>query len=546
MSVLLEVLGRGLHVELSGLLRRLYRQDRAEAARRRLAQMGKPLLAGKQDLAAGLSHWREGRLEQAQQALARACHHDPQSVPARAALACVFDELEDSAATLNELHVLNRRLPNQPAIQFALGLCYERLEQPGCAIIHYRQAVSLDETFVPACERLAAVSLYAGTFADAISQYQTLCRIRPEDPRLRTLLAAMLYRERHYDQAVEVFQGVVLLEPEHWAFQDENIAQRIAEGQFREAIEQTRSLLNEQGPFPDIYVQLADLYSLTGDDTPAVKYYLQAMDMQPAYLEAMIKLATHHLLFGRWDESAEAFGRAAEISEWSLINYLGLAMAATATDQRETASEWFRLAADMEPNGTLLLAQMIRLHWKLSAVGDSSCGADVWSQADRDDAVPETPLQNELTCHAERVRQEPSLAVARFHYGALLRATGQIEAASREMLQAVKLHPTYVPALIQLGIGLQERGRQDSAARVFHRLFQPVDHEIDYHYRLGVQFHRPRRLEAMADQLAASESHSVSRTDARSSLLLSLVNMGLLDRGAVTWRELSNTHRVTA
>ncbi len=75
-------------------------------------------------------------------------------------------------------------------------------------------------------------------------------------------------------------------------------------------------------------------------------------------------------------------------------------------------------------------------------------------------------------------------------------------------------------------------------------MFRTEDRQIDFHYRLAVQFAQRRRLDEMAEQIAPSASEKLEERDVRCSLALSLVNMGLLDRGAATWRNLSQTHRV--
>ncbi len=537
MGVFLEVLGRGLGCELRGILRRFYQPEKLLSESELSSWTYQEPLGEDSDLPWGLCHWRESRLDEAREYLSRACGHHPDDVAAHASLACVLDEMGDIGGALETLQALLRLLPHQPAVLFGLGLCRERLDQPHEAARLYSKAVEIDDTFQPACERLAAVSLLTGNLSRAIQAQEILCRHRPEDTRLRTALGALLIRAREYYQAIEAFEAAIVMEPENWAVRDEDILRMVAEGEVRQAIERTHQMIEEQGPFPDLYVQLANLYGLVGDDSPAVRYYRQALDIQPSYLEAMVKLATHHLLFGRWDESAESFGKAAELNEDVLMNYLGMAVACGSAGRTDRSAEMFHLASAIEPNSSLLLAQMIRLHWKLVMNGGNILSADPV-----DDSTRRTSLKDELECHALRVQQEPTSAQARFHLGVLLRVAGRPREATVQFARAVRYHPTFSSAQTKLGICLKELSHERMSGRIFYNLFQPTRRVIEEHYQLGILFHQPGRLEEFVSQWA--DENGISLASARSTVALSLTNMGLLDRGAATWRELQQTHRV--
>jgi tetratricopeptide (TPR) repeat protein len=541
-DMLLEVLGRGLGCDLRSVLRRFtwpkaltkglleetYRDPSPKDVERQL----------------GLLCWRESRLPEAKEHLGRAVNHDPQAPSIRAALSCVLDELGDGAAALQELRALDRLSPNQAVVQFSLGLCYERIGQPGSALVHYHRAVAGDETFLPACERLAAVALFLGNLDDAIRQYETICRIHPENPRLRTSLGNLLFRAGRYADAVEAFEDAIVLEPENWAIHDEETVRLVAEGHIRQAIDRTHHAIEVQGPFADLFLRLANLHSLVGDDSPAVHYYLQTLDVQPFYMEALVKLATHHLLFGRWEEAAETFGRAAEVNEWVLTNYLGMGVAQASDGRIDQAAESFRLAATVEPNSTLLLSQMIRLHWKLSMA--EAIGHRAGPPSSDEISSQEKSVHNELACHAEWVAHDPRSPEAHFHYGVLLRSAGRQSEAARQFARAVRLHPTYLSARIKLGVSLKEQGRESRAARIFHQVFHLDKNQIEFHYRLGVCFLERERMEEMTRKLETSIQGRRNMPDARSWLVLSLATMGLMDRHAVMWRQLRRAHRVKA
>ncbi len=545
-SILLEALGRGLDCDLRDILRSYYWQENRDNIDSLQAETYSQdeSTPSQQNLRMGLTHWRESQLDPARELLSRACCHEQDNVAARAALACVLLEQADLVSALEQLRVLNRLCPDQSPIQFAIGQCYERMEHPVSAAVHYRRAISLDETFNSARMRLAAVGLQAGNMDEAISQYECLCQAIPEDTWLRTSLGNMYFRAGRHDLAAESFQTVLAMEPENWSLDDENISQLIADSKFREAIQLTHEAIEQQGPFADLYVRLANLYSMVGDDTPAVKYFLETLDIQPNYLEAMVKLASHHLIFGRWEESAEMFGQAAMQSEKVLANYIALGVAQASGRQKDQASQSFDMAVSVEPNSTLLQAQMIRLHWKITVADEFLNNLGKIGSDSNKPMISEDKLQSELRCHAQHVEQMGNHADARFNYGVLLRSAGKFDKATQQFAHAVRFHRTHLPSLSKLGVSLHEQGKYKPAANIFLRILQPRDEQIKFHYRLGVHYAEAGMLEKMADEITTTQPVLQNQAEARVQLALSLETLGLRDRGAASWRRLTQTHHV--
>lgn len=541
MSILLEVLGRGFCENFRDILRPFYWQENIDSVDSVRLDVYGDMPDDEANLRLGLAHWREERLDEAHELLTASACGNNRNAPARAALACVLTELGEISPALEQLRALDRLLPNQSAIQFATGLCYELLHQPSCAETHYRQAVALDDTLYSARMRLAAVALKEGDLEEAIKQYEALCELIPEETWLRTLLGSLLFKAGQYEQAVEAFETVIAMEPDNWAMADRKISGLMAAGKYREAISYAHEALDEQGPFADTMLQLANLYSMVGDDESAVKYYLETMEVQPNYLEAMVKLATHHLLFGRWEESAEVFGNAAQVCERLTLNYVAMGLAQAAAGQEADAADSFELAAAVEPNSSLMYVQMIRLHGKIASGQDAGVD-DIMGQIG---SSAESILRDELRCHAARVLQAPDCPETRFNYGVLLRSADRSAEAMREFLSAIRACPSHVSSLMRLGLLLRARHRQANAAKVFHRILKSGDEQIDFHYQLALQFLRPGGIEEMAEKMTAEMENSHGEgADARSSLAAALIQMGLLDRSAATWRALRATHQV--
>jgi tetratricopeptide (TPR) repeat protein len=543
-SILLEAFGRGLEEDLCSLLHPFYSRPGLETLEQLRGEVyGQRNVRPDLALRLALASWLEGRTDEARARFRQAVGENRQNARAHAAWAALEDQTGNPSAALEHLRDYNRLIPDQPAVQFCMGLCNEKINQPISAAMHYRRALTLADNFLPARQRLAACCLLADNVDEAAHQYYELRKRTPEDMRTRTLLASLLFHAGKFAQAANEFETAIAMEPGNWALDDPEITRLAAEGHVRDAIAKTKRMLGEQGPFPDLYVRLGNLYSLVGDDEPAVVNYREALNLQPNYLEAMVKLATHHLLLDRWDDAAECFGRAAELNDRMMVNYIGLGVAQASAGQINEASASLELASASEPNGTLLMTQMIRLHYRLSRTEQYE------SQTDQTPTLPhEVPggglLDAELLQHAERVRAEPHRADVWYHYGVLLRAANETRLSMQAMCIALKHRPCHLPSMMRLGLMLKEQGRDRFAARSLHRMFCPTDEEMTRHYSLALEFTQSGRLDELARRMQAMGPDNYHESDARASLGMSLEDLGLVDRVSGAWRTLRHTHRV--
>lgn len=530
-NTLCEVLGRGLEDDLHERLCAYWVgseaiQEGASEAERALAE--------------GLAMWREDRPEDAEGPLQRATSSRVCGVAARAALACLYDRRGQTGAALGELRALGRLCPDDANLEYALGRCYEKLGHAVSAMVHYNRAVMLDPQASSARKRLAGTALSVGRVDEAIRQYESLCRIEPEGLALRSSLAHLYLQAGRHASAAEVYETAIAIEPEAWALEDAETRQLLSGGHVREAIERTQEQLEEQGPFADLHLRLANLYGMVGEDSEALRHYDEALDIQPGYLEATIKLATHHLLFGRWEMSGELFARAAELNERLLLNYLGMGVCRAAAGNTEAAAEAFGLAGSVEPNSTLLLAQAVRVHWKLARGNQFADQTDAGLAGQ---TVAAELLQDELQRHGQYVAGEGTEVAARYLYGVLLRSAGRMAEAAEQFLRAGKQQPTFMPVWAKAGVIMKEQARDEQAARCFHRMFALPGEQIETMYRLGLMYSDRAGLDDMVHQLALQQSCG-GEDQARHEVLLDLVNLGLMDRGAYFWRQLTQTHRV--
>jgi len=545
-SHLLELLGRGLDNELGDLLRRYYWSPQTKSIEELEQTCREHPNWPDVQFQLGLAHLRAVQLDEAVEHLSAACRQKPDYLAARLALAAACEEQADTPRAMEHLKIANQTHPGEATILFAIGFCLERLSRPKEAAEYYRDAVARDGSLLPARERLACLAVLADDMEEAIRQYKVLRQERPEDSWIRTALAHLHYRAGQYDQAVEEFECAIAMEPENWALMNDEVEALAADGNIREAIERLHKLIEEQGPFADLHARLADLYSQAGDDEAALNHYRTALELQPGYLEAKVKLGTHHLVFGRWEEAAEAFCEAAELNEKVLVNYVGMGVAQAAAGRRAEAMNSFDLAAAVEPNSTLLVSEMARLQLKALAADaflrnfeKSEEPVSLQNELDND-----CLLRRQLERHAEQIALHPNHADVRYRYGVLLRAEGRGGEAIEQFAKAVEVNPTYVRAIIKLGITQQELGRVEEAIETFKKALEVAPKFVDLHYRLGLLYTDRRQFEDAVRHMEAAAQGAPDSGQIRAGLALSLQNMGLIDRAAATWRSLSKLHQV--
>jgi len=545
-SHILELLGRGVERDLSDLLDRYFRlpsgsmEHRAGSARAGGDGPERPLQLG-------LTHFRAGRLDDAIRHLQDACRQTPDCLPGRAALAAAYDEKGDPAAALEHLEAANELRPGEPAIRFAIGFCREKLDQPDEAAEDYRRAIEADPSFVPAHERLAAVDVLTGDLDEAVERYRTLRDLEPQDVCYRSALAHLYFRSGAHAEAVDEFETAIAMEPDNWALVDDEVESLAAEGCFREAMERLHSLISQQGPFADLHVRLADLCSRVHDDDGAVRNYLLALELQPGYLEATVKLGTHHLIHERWEEAAEAFHRAAELNDRLLTCYVGIGAAQLALGRVMDAENSFDLAGAVEPNSTLLIAEMAKLQLRSLLAGEAPAGSRGGSgaSADRLEIAGDALLNRQIERHAEELGRHPHHADLHCRYGVLLRARGESRSAMAQFAEAVRLSPSHTRAWIKLGIVRQELGMADEAADAFYQALAIEPRSVERHYRLALLYTRREDFESEVRRREA-DARPADRDRVRADLALSLQNLGLMDRVSATWRSLWQIHRARA
>jgi len=541
MSYLLEALGRGLLINLRSAFENQLPSDEADdpaALEQRAAASPNSL-----DLAVRLavSCLRAGRLTQARREFERAAQLNSSVVLPFIGLACVHDELGQTATALQYLEQARARDPEDPAVSFGIGFCLERLGRIHEARTAYTQAIAQCPQLRNAYERLAAIAIRDGNWAEAIVQYERLADMEPDDLDVLLTLGNLYLQAERPEEAIEQYQQALFVEPETESppFESEEL---VDEGRLREAIAAVERLIRKYPGVAPFHVQLGDLYVRAGQDGKAIEQYRLALEAQPSFLEATVKLGTQHMRQGRLVDAAITFNRAVELNDRLITAFVGLGVAQHACGRHHESLATFDLAASLEPSTTLLFSESARLQLQLEQRRRTGAGTDGLAEVD---PAPQHDrlIEEALRRHEQALAQTPGHADLHYRYGLLLRQVGRLAEAIEAFRRAVAINPHYSKALVKLAICLKEAGQIDEAIETFTRALRLNDKFVDVHYQLGLLFAQRAQFELAVEQFERAIAGNDRNLAFRANLALALQNIGLVDRAAATWRSICELSR---
>jgi tetratricopeptide (TPR) repeat protein len=535
MSQLLEILGKGLVGSLWSVLgRRLhgYRSDTRLLA----IQLSERPEDANLLVKATVSYYRESLLEKAMDHARTAIRLNPNMIEGHLILACVLEKTGrrgEAAEVLEKLRIEDKKLAGD--LRFAIGFLYETAKDYSKAATCYQQALKNIPNLINAYQRLAAMALREKKFDSAIEYYKEICRIEPEDVTYRTLLAGLYLNNNQPRKAVAEYQLAMTIEPDNWETENEMVHAYVKTGQYQSAIELLEQQLENEGEFPDLYLQLAELYAKIGDDAQAQKYFRDALEVHPGYLEAMVKFGTYHLKIERYLQAAEWFSRAIDTNDRLLNAYIGLAVAQEKMKQPEKSQETIELAMAIEPNTTMLFAEVARLELKASGANE---GKDYLTSGSNHPQLAKELLAIQMERFACAIEAHPDRADWHYRYGLLLKSQGQVAAAAEEFTLAVEINPQFVKALVKLGLAENELGKKEEARQYLERGVMLASQEMDVPYQLGLIYADQARYRLAIDEFEETQRKNGQEVDALAAMGQALEDIGMKDQAKASWQSI--------
>lgn len=157
--------------------------------------------------------YEEGRLEDAV-AHARALYEfDLENPWANFFLACHHIEADRYAEALHHLERVRQDWPDDPHTHFALGLCYDYLEDPRQAITAYEAVLQVSPGWAKARKNLGRDLYLLGDYPASEDALRRCCAELPDDREAHDLLGYVCYRQGKYADSFGHYESARRLDP---------------------------------------------------------------------------------------------------------------------------------------------------------------------------------------------------------------------------------------------------------------------------------------------------------------------------------------------
>lgn len=473
-------------------------------------------------------------LDEAEEKLKFYQFENPSCASGRLAMTAILLHRNDIDAAIKELELLNQSQPSNTMGLYALGYCYERINQEAKAMEYYQDCLKFKSFLQLPRQRLAAIHLKNGRVDKALKEYEMLTTEHPEDVTAKMVLGYLYITERQYQLAIDAFNMAILSHPDN--FHDDNAReeeQYIQEGQIEEAMQKVQGLIDQMGELPDLYVRLGDIHEKAGRPAEALLCYENAIKNQPNYLEATIKLGTHYLKCNQPSLAAEQFNRAIEINDEIVDSYVGLATAEAKCGKKMNAYRTLSLASAIEQNSVMLFAETATLHLQVS----------LNTQVENDNPEQSVTIDTSdvIAAHAQEVTKNPRNADVHYKYGTLMMIANEMGLAINSFKAAIEINPTHYRAKSKLAICLFETGETEKALDTIVSAEKLDISTLDLHYKTAILFCDKKQFSSAINNTQKAYQSNYHGEDIVGNVEVVLENIGLIDRAIATWDRLTET-----
>ena len=525
MSLLLEILGRAMTIDTADLIWNWLNAVKVcepEDISAQYHQLNKIIeLIG------------DMKLETAQEQLRLYLFENPSCTRGRLAAAAICLHKNKLHNAIEELNSVYLRQPNNTMALYALGHCYERLGKESQAVEFYQDCLKFKNYLQLPRQRLAAIYFKNSQLEKTITEYELLKNEYPDDISTLVTLGHLYIAGTRYADAIETFNTAILMHPDNFHAEDDDIDQLVREGHLDEAARQLEDLLQNQSGRADLVAKLADVLSMLGATDEAVLQYEEALGICPDFLEATIKLATQYLQLHDEQSAARQFNSAVEINDKIVDAYIGLVIAQKLAGNASDALATLSLAAAIQQNSSFLFAETAILQFQKSF-------SEYMPPDNATDAS--NLIETAIDAHRQQIAIRPQNPDLHYRLGVLMMSIGKMTEAIKAFLSALEINPTYTRARSKLAVCLFETGQNHLALEQLTGLESLDKDTLELHYKIALLYCDRVKF---ASSLINLERHYVKNnftcTDATVNISIVLQNLGLLDRASMMWDNLSDT-----
>ncbi|KAB5570489.1 hypothetical protein GE09DRAFT_709383 [Coniochaeta sp. 2T2.1] len=293
--------------------------------------------------------------------------------------------------------------------------------------------------------RLASGYQLASQFQspEALSTYDSVPRSHRDTPWVLAQMGKAHYEQANYPEAEKYFKRVRLLAPTRyedmevystvlWHLKNETVLSYLAHG-----------ILDADWSSPEGWCTIGNLWSLARDPEQALKCFKRATQLRPKFAYAYTLQGHEHVLNEEYDKALLAYRQAVSADKRHYNAYYGIGKVYEKLGNYDKAFSHYRIASSINPTNAVLIC----------CIG----------------TVLEKQKQTALALQyfSKAAELAPKAALTRFKKARALLATGQLQAAQRELMVLKDLAPDDARVHFLLGKLCKTLRDKKSAVRHF-------------------------------------------------------------------------------
>ena len=195
----------------------------------------------------------------------------------------VYYQRGNYTAALAEFRKAEALYPDDPFLQYDLGLTYKAKQRPDLAIEHFKKALKINPDYPPAINSLGAVYLDKGEWDTAIKYFKSVSKnllyTTPQFPLAN--LGWAYYNKKEYQLAEKYYRESLDLKPKFIKAMRGLGLTYMAMGKFDDAAKILESAIKEDPKAALLYLDIGGLYKVLGADEKALAAYQKVIGLAP-------------------------------------------------------------------------------------------------------------------------------------------------------------------------------------------------------------------------------------------------------------------------
>ena len=267
----------------------------------------------------GLYHYKEGRLQQAQDICLRILQkqHHPSAILILGMIAHQQSEFELAVTRYQQFLSIT---PHHAQAHYQLGLVLNKLGRTELAIEHYKESIVIAPGNAAVHSHLADIYARARLWEEAIEAYQQVLAIDASDVATIIKLGNVFLAAQLWTQAIPLYEQALAIQPNNAL----------------------------------VHKNLGDSAHKLGQRQKALKCFEQAVSLHPDYIDARIELSLVLRGLGRTEEALVQLEQAVDLKPDDVDAHVSLALTLRDLGQAELAMERLEQFLETRPTCGLL------------------------------------------------------------------------------------------------------------------------------------------------------------------------------------------------